>query len=284
MHNLLIQFSNLLIFADYVYDNLYNYNQTVCIYTDLSKAFDVVDHDILISKLDSLNLPIPIIAWYRDFLCNRKLLVAINGSLSDPFDMTSGIPQGSCSSSLLWNVYVNDLPDQMEHSQLLLFADDTNIFKTITSDHDFLLLQEDLDNFSSWCQHNKLTVNVSKCAYIVFRRKNSDPLQCNFTLNNVLINKVGSFSDLGVVFDEFLLFDKHVLHVHNRCSRILGLIKRSTKHFSRCDTIRTLYLSLVRSIMMYASVLWRPLAIGDPDLLDSIQRRFLRYISFINVI
>lgn len=195
--------------------------------------------------------------------------------------MPSGIPQGSSSSSLLWNIYINDLPDIIEHSDVLIFADDVKIFKRVFTHIDCVLLQKDLDRFFEWTIQNDLAVNPDKCQFISFCKKKSTPFLSKYSINSTEVPHVIKTTDLGIVFDHHLTFSEHVLHVINKANRMCGFIKRSTKSFSNPDAIKTLYISLVRSVILYGSIIWRTPFMKDSKALESIQHKMMRYLSFI---
>ena len=132
------------------------------IYLDFSKAFDRVPHAHLISKLSSYGINGLLLKWIKDFLDNRRQRVCVRGSHSNWSSVTSGVPQGSVLGPILFIIYVNDLPEVVT-SNLWMFADDSKIYRTITSDEDINRLQEDLHNISIWCSKWLMTLNLDKC-------------------------------------------------------------------------------------------------------------------------
>ena len=171
--------SNLTIFSNFVHSSVANNIQVDTVYTDQTKAFDRVSHKIFISKMHMYNIPLILIKWYKNFLAERVINCKINNILSTSFILNCGIPQGSSSSSSLWNIYINDLPDYILNSNILMYADDVKLFKHITCEDDVSLLQAELSNFYNWCQMNNLILNEMKSVYISY-------FNINMKFNNVL--------------------------------------------------------------------------------------------------
>ena len=113
---------------------------------DMSKAFDKVDHTLLLSKLQT-NFLISgnLLSWFRSYLLGRRQRVTVLGTSSPELDVTSGVPQGSILGPILFLLYVNDLPDVVVNSKVASFADDTKLYRRVDSTHDAILLQNDLD-------------------------------------------------------------------------------------------------------------------------------------------
>lgn len=140
------------------------------IYTDFSKAFETVDHGLLISKLGSLGVDRNIISWVKSYLWHRTVYVAFNWHKSSLFIPTSGVPQGSVLGPLLINIFINDLC-QLLKCPFLLFADDLKIFIKIKSRADLIKLQNDIDRLFRWSTENKLKLYIDKCQSMVFSNK-----------------------------------------------------------------------------------------------------------------
>ena len=129
---------------------------------DFSKAFDKVSHAKLLHKLGQYGVNGKTLQWISGFLHNRTQFVAINGSHSSIFPVTSGVPQGSVLGPTVFLLYINDIVD-VTKSELRLFADDTVLYRAIKSDHDHQILQEDLYNLTKWASAWQMDFNASKC-------------------------------------------------------------------------------------------------------------------------
>jgi hypothetical protein len=153
------------------------------------------------------------------------------------------------------------------------------IYRVITSPIDNLLLQEDLNRLSNWCTQNNLFLNINKCKIMTFS-KIRNPISYNYHLNNVKLDRVSLYKDLGIYFNPFLSFNDHYIHIQNKASSMLGFINRSCKDFIKPLALKSLYCSFVRSLFDYGSTVWSPQTIGAIKGIDSIQYRFIRIIQF----
>src|SRR5436190_17300219 len=162
--------------------------QVDSIYTDFAKAFDRIDHGILINKLQSFSFSDPLISLLSSYLYQRKLFVQHNGHSSFNFLASSGVPQGLNLGPLLFLLFINDITNIIKCDKLL-FADDLKIFHPISSACDCELLQEDLNRISQWCTLNNLNLNLNKCHVMSYTRKLS-PLKFDYSIRNVALSRV----------------------------------------------------------------------------------------------
>ena len=161
-------------------------HQTDVIYLDFRKAFDSVPHNQLLLKLSRLGISGNLWLWFKFYLLHRQQCVKINNQFSDFLPVLSGIPQGSILGPLLFLVYINDLPDHVLTSILLLFADDKKCFKTITDTNDSLDLQKDVDNLDGWSINSDLLFSLSKILFMSFKPH----LKTSYSIGNNVIPKV----------------------------------------------------------------------------------------------
>ena len=129
---------------------------------DFSKAFDKVSHSLLTHKLDHYGIKGKTNMWIQNFLAERKQVVVVEGEKSDSINVESGVPQGSVLVPSLFLFYINDMPEGIR-SRVRLFADDTIVYLTITSDTDADYLQEDLDKLAEWEGKLKMAFHPDKC-------------------------------------------------------------------------------------------------------------------------
>ena len=144
-----------------------------CIYLDYQKAFDLVPHRRLISKLRSYKINECLVRWVENYLQDRSQFVEINGEKSQWVPVTSGIPQGSVLGPLLFLIYINDLPENV-NSTVYMYADDTKIYREIKSEYDHGILQGDLGNLKTWSDRWLLKFHLSKYYYIMIGQHNEE--------------------------------------------------------------------------------------------------------------
>ncbi|MEW8547692.1 MAG: reverse transcriptase family protein, partial [Candidatus Thiodiazotropha sp.] len=252
--------------------------QVDTIYLDIKKAFDTVPHRRLLCKLKAYGIDGEILSWIKDFLSNRMQRVRVNSFYSDWKDVSSGIPQGSVLGPVLFIIYINDLPECVE-SVCKIFADDTKIYRLITSRADQDALQQDLLNLCKWSQDWLLKFSIPKCKTIQFGN-----VKCNYTYQmedstNSLIDLPieDEEKDLGVIFENSLKFNKQVMDVVNRTKRLTGMIKRTFRYMNK-SLFLTVYKSLIRSIVDYAITIWYPTTKKNIQLVENIQRRATRIV------
>lgn len=267
--------SNLLCLTTYITDSMVRHTQTDVIYTDLTAAFDLINHRIAIAKLDRLGIGGNLLQWFQSYLTNRKLKVVIGDCVSPSFLSTSGIPQGSHLGPLIFLLYFNDVHQAIKVPRLS-YADDLKLFLEIRSFDDCNLLQQQVQCFTDWCSVNRMIVNPAKCSVITFSRKKR-PIRFNYYLSGSEIGRVDHVKDLGVILDTSLTFKHHVSYVVSKASRILGFIFRTAKNFTDVYCLKALYCSLSRSILEYCSEVWSPSYNNGVERIESVQRRFLRF-------
>lgn len=265
--------SNLLCLTSYITESMTDHMQTDVIYTDLSAAFDKLNHPIAIAKLDRLGINGSLLRWFASYLSDRQLEVAIDDCRSPSFPATSGIPQGSHLAPLIFLVYFNDVNFVLDGPRLS-FADDMKIYLRIRAIADCHLLQLQLNAFANWCQLNRMVVNPTKCSVITFSRK-KHPITFSYILEGVDVHRVNHIKDLGVILDCQLTYSQHISYVIDKASRTLGFIFRIAKSFTAIYCLKSLYCSLVRSVLEYCCPVWNPNYQNSVQRVESIQRRFI---------
>lgn len=268
--------TNLSLFVNFCYNSFSNKSQVHTIYTDFSKAFDRVSHSILLQKLFKLGFHSSLLQWIRSYISDRRCFVEINGHRSLGFIATSGVPQGSILGPLLFTLFINDIVHCFINSECLLYADDLKIFRTVSNLQDALLLQADIDRLSSWCDSNCLSLNVSKC-FCMSYSKCKTKFMFNYNIDNCPLQYVDYISDLGVIFDPGLTFQLHINQIIPKSLSVISFIRRHSTSFSDPYTLKTLYISLVRSKLEYASFIWNPTYDSHIIRLERIQRVFTKF-------
>ena len=152
-----------------LYQAMNNNQITISVYIDAMKAFDTVDHDILLKKIKCFGITGKCFNWVENYLKNRKQCTVANDTVSNLADITYGVPQGSVCGPLLFLLYINDISYCLEKCKVSLYADDTVLYYTSDCINDVLrTVQQDLNSLSEWCCKNKITVNCKKNKYCLY--------------------------------------------------------------------------------------------------------------------
>lgn len=251
------------------------------IYTDFEKAFDRVPHNKLIEKLIGYGVNVNLIEWIKEFLKDRTSSVRVNGSLSDCFDVTSGVPQGSVLGPLLFVIYVNDMFQILDGNGsvgLYLYADDAKLFKCVRTEDDKEMLQICLNALVKWCEEWDVKLNVGKCVAMRYGGKDNIDVDWNYKIGLNDLNYNDKIKDLGVTFDCSLKFNFHIHEKINKCYSLLGLISRNFSNLTR-DAFILIYKSVVRSHIEYAVSVWFPWRMKDIEAVERVQRRATKMVK-----
>ena len=182
--------TNLAVYSEIITKCLDNKSQLHSIYTDFSRAFDVVPHNLLLTKMErQFGISSNLLSWFKSYLTNRYQRVVLNGYTTDWVSVTSGVPQGSILGPTLFLMYINDLPDVLSHSKCLLFADDAKIFKNIQSVDDCHLLQNDIMGLTQWCCTWRISLNLDKCYFVNFSLLKARNIDWVYTIQNEIVKK-----------------------------------------------------------------------------------------------
>ncbi|CAB4020537.1 Hypothetical predicted protein [Paramuricea clavata] len=252
--------------------------QTDILYVDFAKAFDCVDHVILIEKLKWYGVTGNLLNWFTDYLSDRSQRVVIEGVASRYLPVTSGVPQGSIVGPLLFVIFINDLPDIIqEQTRTGLFADDTKLYRSVKSPSDCESLQHDISNLNNWSHNSNMKFNASKCKVLTITRKKS-PVITDYRLGNVILHRAHQEKDLGIIVKSNLSWDSHIFSIVSKANKMLGILKRTCPLIRDTKVRRTLYLTLVKSKLCYATEVWSPANVKLQVALERVQRRATRWI------
>ena len=270
--------TNLLTKVQFITRNLNQCVQTDIIYTDLHKAFDSVDHGILLNKMARMGFSAKLLEFFKSYLNNRPMYVYYSRVKSYTFLANSGVPQGANLATLLFSIYINDVTQAM-NIDVLLYADDLKLLKTIYGPPDAVQLQRQLDKLISWCNANKLILNKDKCRVISYTLSKS-PIQFRYQINTYELQRSVEIYDLGVTFQSDMSYNKHITNIITGAFKVMGIIIRNCNQFQNICTLRTLYLTMVRPKLEYASVVWSPYCTQAKSRLEALQRRYLKYLHY----
>jgi hypothetical protein len=260
---------------------------TDSIYLDYAKAFDKVDHRLLLLKLHKYGFSQQIIDWIQSFLVNRTQSVVLNGQHSVISWILSGVPQGTVLGPILFILFINDLQGCVMNSKVSFFADDTRISKQISCEQDVQLLQQDLDSVILWSKYNNMKLHEDKFELMIHKSNKNNMLyelpfvsECMmYTISNGdELQPVHTLRDLGVTVSSDLSWSTHISTIASKARSMASWVFSVFKT-RNITTMMTLYKSLVRSILEYCCPLWNPHKLVDIQQLESVQRTFTRRIS-----
>ena len=244
---------------------------------DFAKAFDKVSHQRLPLKAQHYGVRGPILQWVADFLTGRTQQVMLEGHLSNETKVTSGVPQGSVLGPLLFLIYINDLPDSINHSTSRLYADDCLLYKPIRSHQDCLKLQEDLDRLQDWERKWKMEFHPSKCQVLRVTNKRN-PVVGQYAIHGHHLEEVESAKYLGVHIDRKLNFNTHVDATVKKANSVSAFLHRNLRQCNR-KVKQATYFTYVRPIVEYAVTAWDPHTCKNINKIEMTQRRSARYVT-----
>jgi len=247
------------------------------VYLDFRKAFDRVDHTILLKKLHHYGIRDKVLTWFEAFLRDRKQYVLINGVKSRTIEVVSGVPQGTVLGPLLFLLYVDDLSEVVINCLLKLFADDSKLQKLIRSMIDHAALQKDMEAVEKWARLNNMALNSQK--YQLLQHGKIPELKVPYYLEDgseLLGSEV--VRDLGVHVDNALNWKIHIQTKVTEASKKAGWILRTFTSRDQ-DVMLLLYKSYVRSLVEYCCPVWSPHLVGEIVKVEGIQRSFTSRIA-----
>ena len=259
-------------------------NDVACgVFVDLQKAFDTVNHEILLSKLNYYGIRGVPQKWFQSYLSNRFQFVNINGTNSTIKPINIGVPQGSILGPLLFLIYINDLHRCIKYSKTYHFADDTNLLiidKSLKKLNKHL--NADLSALVQWLRANKISLNTKKTELIIFKSRNKKISKTlNFRLSGQKLTPVNKIKYLGLIIDENLTFSQHLQDLSCKLSRSNGMLAK-IRHFVNYETLLNIYHAIFGSHMGYGCQVWGQRNTEYIKRIMSIQNKSLKIMHFQN--
>ena len=257
---------------------------TALVLLDLSKAFDSIDHSLLLTNLRSLGVSSSAVDWFNSYLSGRTQIVHIGSTLSESRLITHRVPQGCILGPALFNIYINDLPLVTNICSLESYVDDSKLYISFPmKDIDIVAeqLTEDLRMIAAWCCANSLLINPEKTKLLLLGTRQmlrSVPEDFHVTLVGKQLHPVSSAKDLGVTIDASLTYDEHVTNVASSCTANLCQINR-IRHILDRQTLTTIINALVFSKLYYCSSVWANTSKKNLEKLQRVQNFAARIIT-----
>jgi len=197
-----------------------------------------------------------LLAWSFSYLSHRHCRIKIGSTFSDKYMLRGSLPQGGQLSSLLFSIFINDLPQGILHAIAILYADDIALCYSSKSKDDLITrIQEDTDRIIAWCEENKMRINPEKTKFMIFHPRSTTNTDTHISIYNQPIEQVNTFKCLGVWLDPKLSFNAHFDKVNKDVSIRANLINRNKKFFPFKD-LKSIFDSLVLSVINYCLPIW----------------------------
>ena len=252
------------------------HKQTDLIIMDFAKAFDKVPHRRLLHKLDYYGIRGFTHKWISSWLSGRSQQVVLDGQASDPVPVLSGVPQGSVLGPILFQIFINDLLDNIK-SSVRLFVDNCVLYRNIHSLQDCLILQEYLDSLGLWEADWQIKFNVAKCHSMrVTRHYSHKQIIHDYTLHQQTLENVQSAKYLGITITENMDWGQHIFDISSKATKTLGFLRRNLA-FTPRSTKEVAYKTLVRPKLEYAAPILSPYCKTQIQQMEKVQKTAARW-------
>ena len=247
---------------------------TGAVFIDLSKAFDCLNHDLLIAKLDAYGFTRQALKYIKSYLRDRKQRVKMNGSYSEWRNINHGVPQGSVLGPLLFNIYINDLFISVSNSLICNYADDTTIYVSDYRNEEIIRkLEIDTAILSEWFRDNSMKVNAEKCHLMFFSNTKSTNIEIK--INNEVIHESPEEKLLGIIFDKTLSFKAHVTSLYKKANQKLHALSRIA-HYMDSEKLKHVMKAFILSQFTYCPLVWMLSERGLNNKINHLHEKALR--------
>ena len=264
---------------EYILNNIESNKHTVSIFLDLSKAFDCVNHNILLDKLYQCGIRGTSHSFFQSYLSNRVQYTTSSGFKSEANYLICGVPQGSILGPILFLIYINDLCEASDF-KVSLYADDTCLLMSHKNLH---TLEQSCNNelvkIDSWFRANKLTANIVKASkyMVTYGKRNQTGNNIQLKMGDINLERVNKIKYLGVTLDEQFTWKDHIHYVRKKLSSSCGIISK-LRHYTDVETLKNVYYALFQSHLQYAIICWGSANKSDLQPIITIQNRAIRYL------
>ena len=264
-------------FSEYVYQKINGCDIVMSIFIDFSRAFDTINHEILLKKLEYYGVRGVAQSWLNSYLAYRTQYVSCNDHKSNVSFIKEGVPQGSVLGPLLFIIYINDLVRVSDVLKFILYADDTTLLLSDKNiDNLYEMANRELDKVCKWTCANKLLINKTKTKLMIISLRRH-PTNNLLKLSNEIIEKVEDFKFLGVWFDCHFNFKKHIEFISSRVSRNTGILRHLS--FLPDHILMTLYYCLVYPDYTYGRLVWGTACLSSQLGLIRQDKKLIRVLS-----
>ena len=261
-----------------VYEALEEGARLDTVYLDFAKAFDKVDHNVLLKKLAANKIKGKLGRWIREFLNERKFRVVVNGVVSEEQNVKSGVPQGTVLAAILFIIMISDIDKDIIRCIVSCFADDTRINMKVKTEEDKKAMQEDLNKIYRWAEENIMKFNEAKFEQMTCGITKEVDVEPYKTATSTEIEFKSRVKDLGVVTNENVRFKEHIDGVVLACRVKQGNILRNFSTRKE-ETMMKLYKTHIRSKAEYCCIVWSPTLKQEISKIERIQKSFTKKIN-----
>ena len=248
---------------------------------DLKKAFDTIDHRILLRKLYSYGIRGSMLKWMESYLTDRSQYVVFDGKVSETRSIECGVPQGSILGPLLFIISVNDICNVSPMLFKILYADDTCVLISGNHLNDLIdRLNTELISLNNWFKANKLSLNTNKSFFMTFHRSRIKPNVINrVVIDNHQLTQVNSAKYLGVIIDHKLNWIEHISYVKSKMSKGIGIMFKARQFLTK-KALLMLYHAYIYPYMTYCIEVWGCASQTQLNCLFLLQKKIIRIMSF----
>ena len=247
---------------------------------DFRKAFDTVNHSILLQKLEHYGIRDEAYSWFNSYLTDRRQYVHLNGINSETKDINCGVPQGSVLGLLLVLLYINDLPNISPKLTFYLFDDDTNIY---FESEDLTKLEKtmnkELEKLHNWHCISRLSLNITKTNFVIFHTFNKPKAHVTILINKEATNEVKQVKYLGILIDSQLTFKYHIDELNKKVSRAIAILYK-LRPFVTSKIISNVYNAIIYPFLLHGIEVWDNINITLLDSIHILQKTFGRMATF----